>query len=281
MAVDVLNCGLLRVCTVCLYRTTWQHHPVSEQRICEHEICHPKCSECELAAVPHSIIASMHQSTFLLEIIVLTLLLADKESCAMTVENFRAVNGINRIYRCAKTEPLAGVANPRTEAEHVILRQSGLIIDLRSQSERDDEQAQLWMDRYGFEAVDARVGKHDDVNNDDDDDDDDVPPLLEKRVLRIDVQPRERIFKYMIRCWLTPADRAMAPVLSLVDPDALQGICLDALNARGLAGLNEAILETGGEDLCLALKEMTKHLETSDTSLVFHCVQGKDRYVER
>jgi hypothetical protein len=26
---------------------------------------------------------------------------------------------------------------------------------------------------------------------------------------------------------------------------------------------------------------MTKHLENSDTSLVFHCVQGKDRYVER
>lgn len=223
----------------------------------------------------------MHQCTYLLEIIVLTLLLVSRESCAMTVENFRAVNGINRIYRCAKTEPLAGVANPRTEAEHVILRQSGLIIDLRSQSERDDDQAQQWMDRYGFEAVDARVAKYDGVNDDDDYDMNDVPPLLEKRVLRIDVQPRERIYKYMIRCWLTPAERAMAPVLTLVDPDALQAICLDALNARGLAGLNEAILETGGEDLCFALKEMTKHLENSDSSLVFHCVQGKDRYVAR
>lgn len=193
----------------------------------------------------------------------------------MSVENFRLVNGINRVYRCAKTEPLAGVANPSTEAEHVILREAGLVIDLRSQSERDDDQGQLWMDRYGFGAVDARPTEGCDVDMND------VPPLLEKRVLRIDVQPRERILQYIIRCWLTPAQRAMEPVLRLLDPDALHSICLDALNERGLAGLNEAILESGGEDLCFALKEMTKHLENSDSSLVFHCVQGKDRYALR
>jgi hypothetical protein len=183
-----------------------------------------------------------------------------------TVENFRPVNGLSRVYRCAKTEPLATVSSPNTDAECLILQQTGLVLDLRSDAERDDLQAKQWMERFGFQAFDAAAG-------------DDIPlsPLSEKRVLRIDVQPRQRIYDYMTSCWLTPVQRAMTPMLSLVDPNKLQEIQLDALNARGLAGLNEAILESGGADLCLALQEMTKHLENSDTSVVFHCVKGKDR----
>ena len=198
------------------------------------------------------------------------LLLYLKHSNAMTVENFRPVKGLIRIYRCARTESLADVMSPQSVAECAILNQTGLIVDLRSKVERDDAQAQLWMDRFGFEALDIKAGAA--VS----------PPPLQpktKRVLRIDVQPRKRMFEYMTKSWLTSTQRTMAPLLALFNPNSLHELRLEALNERGLAGLNEAILESGGEDLCLALKEMTKHLESFDTSIVIHCVQGKDRYV--
>jgi hypothetical protein len=206
------------------------------------------------------------------KVVLLLLLLCLQDSNAMTVENFRPVKGLSRIYRCAKTESLANVMSPQSVAECVILNQTGLIIDLRSTVERDDAQAQLWMDRFGFEALDV-VTAGGNVSP--------PPPRrsMTKRVLRIDVQPRERMFDYMTKSWLTPAQKTMAPMLALFDPNSLHEQQLEALNERGLAGLNEAILESGGTDLCRALKEMTTHLENFDTSIVIHCVQGKDRYV--
>ena len=88
------------------------------------------------------------------------LLLFLQNSNAMTVENFRPVKGLIRIYRCAKTESLANVMSPKSVAECVILEQTGLIVDLRSKVERDDAQAQLWMDRFGFdEALDTTAVK--------------------------------------------------------------------------------------------------------------------------
>lgn len=53
---------------------------------------------------------------------------------------------------------------------------------------------------------------------------------------------------------------------------------MDALNERGLTGLNEIILETGKRELCVALQEITLFLEqTTSSNVVIHCVQGKDR----
>ena len=47
---------------------------------------------------------------------------------------------------------------------------------------------------------------------------------------------------------------------------------------HGLAGLNEAILETGQQQLLITLQIITIYLESNPTdSVVIHCVQGKDR----
>lgn len=157
------------------------------------------------------------------------------------------------------------VTQPETKAERIILEQTGLVVDLRSDMERDDEMGKQWMDRFGFQApLDAAAG--------------DVIPFSEgKRIMRIDVQARARIMKYIGKTWLSPAEKVIAPMLAIFNPGALYEMRMEALNRRGLAGLNEAILESGGADLCLALQEMTKHLEKTDTSVVFHCVKGKDR----
>lgn len=69
-------------------------------------------------------------------IVLLTLLLFINTTTAvisMTIENnFRPVVGTTRIYRCAKTEPLASVTQPKTDAERIILQETGLVLDLRS-----------------------------------------------------------------------------------------------------------------------------------------------------
>jgi hypothetical protein len=187
---------------------------------------------------------------------------------AMTVENFRPVVGTLRIYRCAKTEPLAAVTHPETEAERIILQQTGLVVDLRSDMERDDDMGKEWMERFGFQMPPLDVAAGDVVS---------PCSSIEKRVMRIDVQPRPRIMEYIGKHWMTPTQRAMSPMLALFNTDALHEIRMEALNARGLAGLNEAIMESGGADLCVTLQEMTKHLENTESSIVFHCVQGKDR----
>jgi hypothetical protein len=204
-----------------------------------------------------------------LPLVLLAFLFVDTATAAMTVENFRPVVGTSRIYRCAKTEPLASVTQPETEAERIILQQTGLIVDLRSDMERDDAKGKEWMDRFGFQMPPLDVAAGDVVSP--------LSSATEKRVLRIDVQPRPRIMEYIGKRWMTPAQRVVAPMLALFNKGALHEIRMEALNERGLAGLNEAIMESGGADLCLTLQEMTKHLENTDSSIVFHCVQGKDR----
>jgi Tyrosine phosphatase family len=189
--------------------------------------------------------------------------------CSMSVANFRPVRAVPRIYRCAKTEGLADVITPTTEAERIILQESGLIIDLRSRDERNDEICNLWMVRFGFDL-------EDDENCNDRRTEDCVP---QRRVRRIDIMSRRRMMEYMSSEWLSPFQKMAAPILELLDPNRLHEMRIYALNQRGLSGLNEAILESGGHQLCLALIEMTKHLEKYETSVIIHCVQGKDRYV--
>jgi hypothetical protein len=186
---------------------------------------------------------------------------------ATGVKNFRPVTGLSRVYRCAQTEPLAEVTHPNNDAENIILLETGLIVDLRSEIERDDSKAELWMPKFGFTALEASAGEE-------------IPSAscAEKRVMRVDVQSRAKIFEYITNRWLSKSQRAMVPLLEVLDTGKLYEMRIDALNQRGLAGLNEAILETGGPELCLVLQEITKHLESTDSSnVVFHCVQGKDR----
>ena len=53
---------------------------------------------------------------------------------------------------------------------------------------------------------------------------------------------------------------------------------MNTLNARGLVGLNQAILVTGGRGMVAALQAITIFWERyPGVPIIFHCVQGKDR----
>jgi Tyrosine phosphatase family len=245
------------------------------------------------------------------------------------VENFRPVAGTRRLYRCASTDGLvrferrhdsasaddsendsassaSSVSSTTTtattarllpigqeSAESIILSQAGLIVDLRSQMERDEVQALQWMTDHGFEAVDVAVdtpkhGRHRMMRRgsrgDCSSSSGSSTTTTTKMVLRIDVQPRERIIDYLTKHWLTPVQQGWNAVWTVTDTARQHAMRMDVLNERGLVGLYEAILETGGDDLCLALQHMTEHLEMTrdgndNSVVVFHCVQGKDRYV--
>jgi hypothetical protein len=153
-----------------------------------------------------------------------------------------------------------------TPEEAIVLHQAGLILDLRSASERKEDLASTWMNLVGVTAADVVPGRQTVSAATD-----------QRRVLRIDVLSPTRFFAYATEHWLNPTDKTFAGVYRLFDPNKLHELQMDALNNRGLAGLNEAILETGKAELCLALQQITLHLEQQHSPIVFHCVQGKDR----
>ena len=65
-----------------------------------------------------------------------------------TLKNFREAAALPNIYRCAKTDDLAdriGIAETLSDPEDIVFHRAGLVIDLRSDSERDEKKAQLWM----------------------------------------------------------------------------------------------------------------------------------------
>jgi protein tyrosine/serine phosphatase len=82
--------------------------------------------------------------------------------------------------------------------------------------------------------------------------------------------------------WLTSAQEICQVILyKAIDGASLHNMRVDALNQRGLFGLNELILEAGKGELCRALKATTLHLEKKSRNdkipVVIHCQQGKDR----
>jgi hypothetical protein len=174
---------------------------------------------------------------------------------------------LGRIYRCASTDGLADVddANNLHKAERKILHETGLILDLRSPSERDDGRAMKWSSKASFEVRDG-------------DDSGSNAAAAEKQVLRIDVLSPSRFFAYADRHFLSPTQRVLSKLYMIAQADKAHELRIEALNERGLSGLNEVILETGGNELCLALKEITLQLERDNVlDAVVHCVQGKDR----
>jgi hypothetical protein len=187
------------------------------------------------------------------------------------IQNFRQAAGLPRIYRCASTDPLADILNDKSwhEPERVLLQDTGLILDLRSDSERNDQQAQQWMSQAPtpFLVQDVNPETHEVSSGKND-----------RRVLRIDVLSPTRFMEYASDNWFTPSQKAMANLYWVFDAGKVHEMRIDALNERGLTGLNEIILETGGRELCVALQEITIHLEENPNSNVaIHCVQGKDR----
>ena len=256
-----------------------------------------------------------------------------------SIRNFRPVAGFGRtakIYRCGSTDVLGArirynkiLATNRallkyepSKADILVHRDAGLVIDLRSAPERKEEDAIVWMTRAsgssgakssrsertrrirvlsiplwkeGDEASTATTGNHSNS----------IDSIFQGKeveniryVVRLDVLNRFELLNYARNEWLRKSSS------SKMEDDHNQ--IMTELNKRGLAGLNEAILETpyGQKGMCVALKLVTLYREAlartllrvngrtdsmcqsndcssvRDTaSIVFHCVQGKDRYV--
>ena len=128
-------------------------------------------------------------------------------------------------------------------------------------------------------------------------------------VIRLNVLNRAELVRYAKDRWLSSSSssptstQAAASQASTNTGDKTDdriretNEVMDELNKRGLVGLNEAILETrsGKRGMCLALQIVTLYREAQPnrgissftdggdgdddptTSIVFHCVQGKDR----
>jgi hypothetical protein len=143
-----------------------------------------------------------------------------------------------------------------------------LILDLRSESERDEERAKRWTrlaPGRPFLIQDVVPETHIPVSQ------------SNRQVLRIDVLSPSRFMNYASDNWFTPSQKALSNLYWIFDAGKVHEVRIDSLNERGLAGLYEVILETGAAELYVALQEVTLHLEQQQSSVAFHCVQGKDR----
>jgi hypothetical protein len=111
------------------------------------------------------------------------------------------------------------------------------------------------------------------------------PDAPTRFVLRLDPLHPDLLMSYLEENWMTRRERSRALWYKLVDGQALHDLRLDVLNRNGLAGLNRAVLVTGGPSLVRGLRAMTLHLERGrgasspfpPSPVVIHCVQGKDR----
>uniref|UniRef100_A0A7R9ZLV5 Tyrosine specific protein phosphatases domain-containing protein n=1 Tax=Craspedostauros australis TaxID=1486917 RepID=A0A7R9ZLV5_9STRA len=193
--------------------------------------------------------------------------------------NFRAAAGLKdyNIFRCGATDNLASYVDPSASTssspppmqstDALVYNDAGLILDLRSDSERDNAKTRTWVQSsMNIVAVDAATTTIPDGQCDD------------RTILQIDVLSPQRFMAYVTQNWFpTTAQRLRLKWYKLMDGAALHAMRIEALNERGLRGLNEAILETGRSELNLALRWITVYLETRCAPVVIHCVKGKDR----
>lgn len=209
------------------------------------------------------------------------------------VRNFRKAAKLNRIYRCANTDDLGkfyidneggavsydadetrgSLENDR--AADIILNKAGLILDLRSSSERNEDLARKWMNNHEFEVlVHSRNGNSKEssfnYNNND---------AFKRIVYRIDVLSPQRLFDYMAKNWIGDSiQKASYTFASIFDTQKLHEQRMDILNEKGIQGTYEAMLQTSDEELSSALKAITTYLENNSSGdVIVHCVQGKDR----
>jgi hypothetical protein len=222
----------------------------------------------------------------------------------MSIQNFRPATGLPEdiVYRCASTDVLGDRLKQMEErspqsslddvADKTVLNEGGLIFDLRSAVERKEDKAGYWMNHPTLTprapVLAVEVGIHDKLEQ--------IeqlfllkPPSHNRFVFRIDVLNQPLFVKYADDNWLRTMDHKKLMWYKLADGQALHEWRMDELNRRGLAGLNEAILETGKEYLCRTLQIMTMYREAvmrqndaeevtwHDKKVIIHCVQGKDR----
>lgn len=207
----------------------------------------------------------------------------ESEETISLIRNFRQAAGLRRIYRCASTDKLGtlfevenededGSLNlNRSSAEYKMLHDAGLILDLRSDSERNEAQARSWM----AQAPGGPIS----ISNFDRDQPKQTNEDGKRSVFRIDVLSPKRLFDYLGETWITsPVQKAQYSFCFAFDTQKLHEIRMDMLNEKGLEGLYEAIIETSGEELLASLCAITEYLESNTHGdVIVHCVQGKDR----
>ena len=136
------------------------------------------------------------------------------------IKNFRQAAYLPRVIRCAETDCLANVADTDEHMTdtgvELIMERTGLILDLRSPSERNEQKATVWMKNAGFE-----VSNNLDVSGN------------EKKVLRVDILSPTRLFQYLSDNWLTPSERALSAVYFAVNVQKRNALQMDVLNKRG------------------------------------------------
>jgi len=170
--------------------------------------------------------------------------------------------------------------------DRFVLEDAHLILDLRSPSERNEVHSKMWLNHAGIRVF----GDESHLSLDAGEEPQDYQPhptttdyyysaTGRRSAVRINVLSPPRLMKYIDEHWLTtPAEKTQLGWYKLTDGNKLHELRIDRLNEHGLAGLNEAILETGKDELCRALQTMTIHMESNPgKSTVIHCVQGKDR----
>jgi hypothetical protein len=208
------------------------------------------------------------------------------------VRNFRKAANLTRIYRCANTDPLGTLFLDENEAdritvselfdintpEHILLNNAGLILDLRSDSERKELLAQAWMTKAPGGNIETKFYDRDDRRREPSSIY--TPEDSSKRfVYRIDVLSPKRLFEYMVQTWITdPLQKAQYSFSAVFDTQKLHEMRMDVLNSKGIQGTYEAMLTTSREELLAALKSITEFLENNTSGdVIVHCVKGKDR----
>ena len=215
------------------------------------------------------------------------------ENEEVVVRNFRKAAKLERIYRCANTDALGkfymkdegstlsddAAKTPGSldndSAANIILNKAGLILDLRSSSERKEDQASAWMSEHQFQVLvhsrneNRKESSFNYKNND----------ALKRIVYRIDVLSPQRLFDYMAKNWINDSiQKASYTFNSIFDGQKLHEQRMDILNDKGIQGTYEAMLQTSDEELSSALKAITTYLENNSSGdVIVHCVQGKDR----
>lgn len=142
----------------------------------------------------------------------------DMESRKCCIQNFRQAAGLPRIFRCASTDPLANMFHlPESawhEPERHLLQDADLILDLRSDSERNETQARLWTSNTltPFQIQEVEPDTHvlacssaAAVQN-------------RRRVLRIDVLSPTRFMEYASKQWCTSSQKALANLYWVLMP---------------------------------------------------------------
>lgn len=214
-----------------------------------------------------------------------------------------------------------------------------LVLDLRSPKERNDELAELWInhnmnndEKTTLPSVSrsAAIIQDEEVRrivrrttNDHNTQQQSQAHQHGLLVLRINVITPSKLFYYLDQHWLSPVENekeknnnyhqennivndhiTTRTNIQRQKKELRRHVQTQTLHSKGLPGLYEAILETSKHELCIALQEITKHLEPKtilhqdtrttmistasvssknnntiniNNKVVIHCVQGKDR----